>query len=98
VREVVERPAPKVRVINVAEEPPERVRDLFRRLLVEDAGRRLRVIPIPVWIMRAYAAAVEAVWRLLRLKRAPVITRSAVAYISEERILDLTAMRGLLEK
>jgi nucleoside-diphosphate-sugar epimerase len=101
VREAVEGSASDVRgvdvrVVNVAEEPPERVRDLFRRLLEEDAGRRLHVIPIPVWTMRAYAAVVEAVWRVLRLKRAPLVTRSAVAYISEERILDLAAMRGLL--
>ncbi|MBN2176767.1 MAG: NAD-dependent epimerase/dehydratase family protein [Demequinaceae bacterium] len=85
-----------VRVVNVAEEPPERVRDLFQRLLEEETGRPLRVVPIPIWIMRAYAAVVEAVWRLLRLKQAPLVTRSAIAYISEERILDLTAMRVLL--
>ncbi len=88
--------ASKTRVVNVAEEPPERVRDLFRRLLEEDAGRKLRVIPIPVWMMRAYAAIVEAVWRLLRLESAPVVTRSAIIYISEEKILDLSAIRVLL--
>ncbi|MCJ7826959.1 MAG: NAD-dependent epimerase/dehydratase family protein [Demequinaceae bacterium] len=86
------------RVVNVAEEPPERVCDLFRRLLEEEAGRRHWVIPIPVWVMQVYAAIVEAVWRLLRIKRAPVVTRSAVRYISEERILDVTEMRELLSR
>ncbi len=98
VRAAVERPGKGVRVFNVAEEPPERVRDLFQRLLEEDTGRRLRVIPIPVWIMRAYAAVVETVWRMLRLKREPTVTRSAVAYISEERILDLAALEDLQER
>jgi len=94
--EAVERPAPRVRVLNVAEAPPERVRDLFQRLLEEDTGRRLRVIPIPVWVMRAYAIIVESVWRVLRLKREPMVTRSAMAYISEERILDLSALHAFL--
>ena len=95
-RASVENPVPGVRVLNVAEEPPERVRDLFRRLLEEDAGRRLRGIPIPAWPVRGYAALVEATCRLLRLKREPVVTRSAVAYISEERVLDLSKLRVLV--
>lgn len=82
-----------MRVVNVAEEPPERVRDLFKRLLEADTGRRLRVVPIPIWILRVYAAVIETLWRLTRLKREPMVTRSAIAYISEERTLDLEALR-----
>jgi 2-alkyl-3-oxoalkanoate reductase len=84
-------------IVNVAEEPPERIRDLFRRLMEEDSGRRLWVVPIPIWVMKSYAAVVEAMWRLLRITRAPIITRSAIQYISEERILDLEALRALLK-
>jgi nucleoside-diphosphate-sugar epimerase len=96
--EAVKRSELGVRVLNVAEEPPERVRDLFQRLLEEDTGLRLQVIPIPVWIMRAYAAVVETVWRVLKLKREPMVTRSAMAYISEERILDLSAVHAFLRQ
>jgi nucleoside-diphosphate-sugar epimerase len=89
--------APGVRVLNVAEEPPERVRDLFLRLLSEEAGRPLRAVPFPAWPVRAYAWCVEAAWRVLRLKREPVVTRSAAAYIREERVLDLGALGVLLD-
>ena len=106
VRAGVERPAvakpggadpqvPSVRILNVAEDPPERVRDLFLRLLSAEAGRPLRAIPFPAWPVRAYAWCVEAAWRVLRLRSEPIVTRSAVAYICEERVLDLTALRGL---
>jgi nucleoside-diphosphate-sugar epimerase len=96
IRAAVEHPEPGVRVFNVAEDPPERVCDLFRRLLEEDAGRSLRVVPVPMWIVRAYAVAVETMWKLLRLTGEPTVTRSAVAYISEERILDLASLEHLL--
>jgi len=95
VRASVERPAAGVRIMNVADEPPERVRDLFLRLLSEEAGPPLRAVPFPAWPVRAYAWCVEAAWRVLRLRSEPVVTRSAVAYLFEERVLDLTALRGL---
>jgi hypothetical protein len=88
--------APSVLTLNVAEEPPERVRDLFLRLLSEEAGQPLRAIPFPAWPVRAYAWCVEAAWRVLRLKGEPIVTRSAVAYICEERVLDLAALRRFL--
>jgi nucleoside-diphosphate-sugar epimerase len=88
--------APRVRILNVAEEPPERVRDLFLRLLSAEAGRPLRAISFPAWPVRAYAWCVEAVWRVLRLRSEPVVTRSAVAYIRKERVLDLGALRRLV--
>ncbi len=94
----VERRAPGVRVFNVAEEPPERVCDLFLRLLEEDAGRPLRAIPFPAWPVRVVASCVEAAWRALRLRGEPVLNRAAVAYIREERILDLTALGRLLPR
>jgi nucleoside-diphosphate-sugar epimerase len=98
VRVSVERTAPGVRVLNVAEEPPERIRDFFLRLLSEDAGRRLRAVVFPAWPVRAYAWCVEAAWWLLRLPSEPVVTRSAAAYILEERVLDLAALAGLLRQ
>lgn len=98
VRASVERPAPGVRILNVAEEPPERVRDLFLRLLSEEAGRPLRAVPFPAWPVRAYAWCVEAVWWVLRLRSEPVVTRSAAAYIREERVLDLGALRRFLDE
>ncbi len=89
----IEHRAPGVRVLNVAEEPPERVCDLFLRLLEEDAGRPLCGIPFPAWPVRVVAWCVEAAWRLFRLRGEPVLNRAAVAYIREERVLDLTALR-----
>jgi len=97
IRASVERPSKGVRVLNVAEAPPERVRDLFRRLLEEDAGRRVRVIPLPRWLMWIAGTVVESWCRLFRVSKAPMVTRSAAAYISEERILDLEALRGFLK-
>ncbi len=47
VRAGVERGAAGVRVVNVADAPPERVRDFFLRLLEEDAGRRAARGPVP---------------------------------------------------
>lgn len=96
IRVSVERPPEAVRVLNVAEEPPERVKDLFRRLLEEDAGRRVRVIPLPTWLMWIGAIVVEGWCRLFHVSKAPMVTRSAVAYISEERILDLSVLRRFL--
>jgi hypothetical protein len=94
VRASVERPAAGIRTVNVAEDPPERVRDLFLRLLSAEAGRPLRAVPFPAWPVSAYAWCVEAAWRVLHLRSEPVVTRSAVAYIREERVLDLTALAG----
>lgn len=81
-------------VLNVAVDPPEPVRDLLRRLLEADVGRPLRAIPFPTLPIRAFAWCVEAVWRLLRLRREPLINRGSVAYLVEERILDLSRLRG----
>ncbi len=96
VRASVERRAPGVRVLNVADEPPERVRDLFLRLLEEDAERHLRAVPFPAWPVRVVAWCIEAAWRVLRLRGEPVLNRAAVAYIREERVLDLRALRVVL--
>jgi hypothetical protein len=95
-RATLERRAPGVRVVNVAEAPPERVCDLFLRLLSEDAGRPLRGVPFPAWPVRVAAWCVEAAWRILRLRGEPVLNRAAVAYIREERVLDLGALGRLL--
>jgi nucleoside-diphosphate-sugar epimerase len=94
----VERPPEGVRVLNVAEEPPERMQHLFRRLLEEDAGRRVRVITLPMWLMWVAGAVVEGWCRLFRVSKSPMVTRSAVAYVSEERILDLKALKGFLRE
>ncbi len=98
VRASVERRAPGVRILNVAEEPPERICDFFLRLLEEDAGRRLRGVPFPAWPLRGVAWCVEAVWRALRLRREPILNRAAVAYIAEERVLDLGRLRAGLTR
>ncbi len=84
--------------VNVAEEPPEEIRHFFRRLLEEDAGRPLRAVAFPAWPVRAFAWCVEAVWRALRLRSEPILNRAAVAYIAEERILDVSALARLVPK
>src|SRR5690606_9738527 len=73
-----------------------RLRDFFQQRVGVDAGGRLRVVPTPGWAVRAYPALEAATCLLLQLRRVPVAARCAVAYQSEERVLDLTARRALL--
>lgn len=94
----VERTPKGVRMLNVAEEPPERIGDLFKRLLEEDAGRRVRVISLPTWLLWVAGVVVEGWCRLFRVSKAPMVTRSAVAYLSEERILDLDSFQAFIGK
>ncbi len=80
--------------LSVADEPARPFGAVLKELLEADAGRRLRVVPIPGGLLRVAGAASEALWAALRLRGEPSVTREAVAYVTHERVLDLAALRA----
>lgn len=95
-RAALARPAAGARAVNVGEDPPRTIRALFVRLLEEDSGKRLRLVPLPAWPVIIAASIAEVGARVFTPGRAPILTRAAVAYLREERVLNLAAQRTLL--
>ena len=73
---------------NVVLPEPVMLGDLFLELASADAGKELRLGSLPAGVMRAAGALTEALYRVFRPRTNPMFTRAAIAYTTEDRVLE----------
>lgn len=80
---------------NVADAEPVVLQDALHDLLTE-RGLKVGIRHLPLGLAWPVAATAETLWRLVKAKHPPRLTRYAISHLAHERTLDITAARTKL--
>ena len=70
-------------VLSVADEPAVPFGETLKRELEADLCRELKPVTVPGWLLWAAAGCVEGWWKLTRRRGEPLLSRGAVAYVTQ---------------